>query len=150
MPTCPRLLQVMAEDVSPGDDQDDDHRENRDGFEILCELDRARPPSIAVARNRGARLSSTAARIEVSEASGAGSAARNMQVPTLHRACSESPRALWGHARSTAAETGCRRRRPAAGTSRAVRRAERERLRQRNIRLLWQLLFDDRKPSPSP
>src|SRR3954451_22684210 len=46
VPTCPRLLQVMPDDVSPRDDQYDDHRENRDRFEILGELRRvhARPP----------------------------------------------------------------------------------------------------------
>ena len=45
VPTCPRLLQVMPEDVSPRDNRDQDHAQ-RDRFEILCELRRvhARPP----------------------------------------------------------------------------------------------------------
>jgi hypothetical protein len=44
VPTCPRLLQVMPEDVSPRDNRDQDHAQ-RDRFEILCELRRvhARP-----------------------------------------------------------------------------------------------------------
>ena len=44
-PTCPRLLKVMPEDVSPRDNRDQDHAQ-RDRFEILCELRRvhARPP----------------------------------------------------------------------------------------------------------
>jgi ribosomal protein L16 Arg81 hydroxylase len=46
VPTCARLLQVVPEDVSPRDDQDDDQRKNRNRFKILSELRRvyARPP----------------------------------------------------------------------------------------------------------
>src|SRR5579872_2466286 len=45
-PTCPRLLQVMPEDVSPRDYHDKDQGAQRDGFEIVFEYRRvhARPP----------------------------------------------------------------------------------------------------------